>query len=110
MADTYGILGSAVRPSGLVEVEWIVVPVDHEYVGVIRVCNQSASAESFRLAHTDAAGAAAGEDWDFYDTPIEVGEVIDITKEMGPGETLRIQVSTVDVISFKYTGIDRDNS
>lgn len=110
MPDFYGIIGSALRPDGLGETEWIVVPADHEYIGVVRVCNQSASAETFRLAHTDAAGAAAGEDWDFYDTPIEIGQTIDITMEMAETETLRVQVSTVDVISFKYTGLDKDNS
>lgn len=109
MSDTYVLLG-ALRPSTLVEQEFIAVPASHEYIGVVRVCNQSSTSETFKLAHTDTSGAATGEDWDFFNTPIDVGETIDITMEMGPSETLRVQVSTVDVISFKFTGIDRDNS
>ena len=110
MSDTFGLLGVGVRPANLNENEWIVVPADHEYIGVVRVCNQSANAETFRLAHNAVAGASTGEDWDCYNTPIEVGETIDITMEMGPLETLRVQVSTIDVISFIFTGIYRDNS
>ena len=110
MSDSYGILGSALRPANLLEQEFVLVPASHEYIGIVRVCNQSANPETFRLAHTDAAGAASGEDWDFYDTPIEVGETIDIIMEMAAGESLRVQVSTADVISFKYTGLDRDNT
>jgi len=110
MADTYGLLGTAVRPADLNENEWIVVPADHEYIGVVRVCNQSAVAETFRLAHNAVAGASTGEDWDFYNHALGIGQTKDITMEMGPLETLRVQVSTIDVISFKFTGIDRDNS
>ena len=110
MADTFGLLGVGVRPANLNENEWIVVPADHEYIGVVRVCNQSAAPETFRLAHNAVTGASTGEDWDCYNTPIGIGQTIDITMEMAALETLRVQVSTIDVISFKFTGIDRDNS
>ena len=110
MANSFGILGAALRPANLLEQQWILVPADHEYIGTIRICEQGGADETFRLAHTDAAGAAAGEDWDFYDHPILANETIDVTKEMAAGETLRVQVSTVDVISFKFTGMDKDNS
>jgi hypothetical protein len=110
MADSYGIIGTGVRPVDLNENEWILVPADHEYIGIIRVCNQDPAAQTFRLAHTAATGAATGEDWDCYDTTLEIGQTIDITMEMAALETIRVQVSKIDVISFKYTGMDRDNS
>ena len=109
MGISYGILGTALRPANTSEAEWIVVPTGHEYIGVVRICNQDSAAQTFRLAHNAATGASTGEDWDCYDTPIEAGETIDITMEMAAAETLRIKASKADVISFKFTGMDRAN-
>jgi hypothetical protein len=109
MGITYGLIGTAQKATAS-EAEWILVPTGHAYIGVVRVCNTDPAAQTFRLAHTAATGAATTpEDWDCYDTPIEVGETIDITMEMAAAESLRIEASKADVISFKFTGMDRAN-
>ena len=104
MTITYGIIGSALAPTAATETEWIVCPAGAEYVGVVRITNTDSIPIIYRLAHTPSSGAAAPEDWDVYGDTLEVGEVVDITEEMGSGETLRVYASTASV-SFKYSGM-----
>lgn len=107
MGTSYGILGQALNPAVDTETEFIVVPADHEYTGTVRVCNTGNVSVFYRVAHTPVSGAANIEDWDAYEVELGVGEVDDITMEMGPGETLRVQASSGDV-SFKFSGMDID--
>ena len=102
--DSFGLIGS-LNPAALTETEFIVCPTDHEYQGTVRICNIDSVEITYRLAHTDITGAATSEDWDVYDAPLGVGEVDDITMEMGENETLRVYASTANV-SFKYSGLD----
>jgi hypothetical protein len=99
MANTYERL-AALRPADTVEAELYASSSGEYIVGVVYVCNQSATDRTFRLAVTDVAGAASGEDWLYYDFPLYANLTMRIRITMGDGNTIRVQSGTADVISF----------
>jgi hypothetical protein len=98
---------AASRPAATTEAELYAVPSDTEIVGNLTIVNQSTSAVTFNVAHTDASGAAAGEDWLAFEESLaaKARMVIPITAK-NP-ETIRIQTDTVDVTSFHLSGMVR---
>jgi hypothetical protein len=96
---------AASRPAVTTEAALYAVPAGTEVVGQLTVVNQNTSPVTFRVAHTDVAGAATGEDWVAYDEPLEAKERRVLHLSMGPLETVRIQASVADVVSFVLDGM-----
>lgn len=96
---------AAVRPANTTEAELYAVPALTECIAELSIANQGTTKVTFRVAHTDASGAATSEDWLAYDQPIEPNgrRVMHLT--MGPAETVRIVAGTADQISFVLTGM-----
>lgn len=96
---------AALRPANTTEAELYAVPASSEIIASLTIVNQTASAATFRVAHTDASGAAASEDWLAYDEPIAAYErqVIPITAK-NP-ETVRVVSGTADAVSFLLAGM-----
>lgn len=97
---------AASRPAVITEVELYEVPASTEIPSAkLTVVNQHTSAVTFSVAHTDATGAATGEDWVRSDVELESKgwRVIHLT--MGPLETVRIKAGVVDVVSFVLDGL-----
>ena len=67
--------------------------------------NQDSSDRTYRVAITDASGAASGEDWVHYDFPIAANMSHKFTLACGDGDTIRVQASVADLISFVLTGL-----
>ena len=96
---------AANRPASTAEAELYAVPAATEIVANLTIVNQSASAVTIQVAHTDAAGAATGEDWLAYDESLSAKSRLVIPIAAGPSETIRIQAGTVDVVSFLLSGM-----
>lgn len=105
MAEAYQRI-AALRPANTSEQELYEVPAVTEIVGILSICNQDADERTVQVAHTDVTGAATGEDWLIYDHIIQANETIQITGiAMGAAETIRVQASVADKISFILSGL-----
>jgi hypothetical protein len=96
---------AALRPASTSEAELYAVPSNSEIIANLTIVNQSASAVTFRVAHTDAAGAATGEDWLAYDETLAAYSRLVIPITAKNPETIRVQAATVDVMSFVLAGM-----
>lgn len=100
----------ALRPSVTTEVQLYAVPAATEIDGVIRICNQDTTARTFKIAHTTAGhgdNAALGPDWIYYDKSIPANETFELSVEAAATETIRVQASVADKISFVLEGVKK---
>jgi len=104
MANTYTRL-AALRPANTDEAELYAVSSDEYIVAEIFICNQDSTARTYRVAITDASGAASDEDWIHYDFPIQANMSHKFTLACGDGDTIRVKASVADKISFVLTGL-----
>ena len=109
MGNDYGRKG-ALSPTDTSETELYACPASTELLGgVLNITNRTSNTVTYRIAHTDASGAAADEDWSGgYDTEIfgnDVHQIAGIT--MGPGETIRVRTDTPNSLSFVLTGMEK---
>ena len=96
---------AALRPANTTEAELYAVPSNSEIIANLTIVNQSASSATFRVAHTDAIGAAAGEDWLAYDETLAAKSRLVIPITAKNPETVRVQAGTADVLSFVLAGM-----
>ena len=96
---------AALRPANTSEAELYAVPSSSEIIANLTIVNQSASGVTFKVAHTDASGAATGEDWLAYDETIAANSRLVIPITAKNPETVRVQAGTVDVLSFVLAGM-----
>ena len=92
MATEYKRLAAS-RPAVTTEAELYAVPTSSEIIANLTIVNQSASSVTFRVAHTDAVGAATGEDWLAYDEPLAANSRLVIPITAKNPETIRIKAS-----------------
>ena len=104
MAETYTRL-AALRPANTDEAELYEVAASEYIVGTLLICNQDSSARTYNVALTDAAGAATGEDWIAFETAIQANITHKIVIPAGDGDTIRVQASVADKLSFILTGL-----
>lgn len=104
MANVYERL-AALRPADTNEAELYAVAADVYIVATLLICNQSGVETTFRVALTDASGAATDEDWISYDTNIQGNVTHRMIIPAGDGDTIRIKSGTGDVLSFVLTGL-----
>ena len=106
ITNTRGKLASS-RPADTNEAQLYAVPASTEIDAVLRVCNQDSSSRTCRVAHTTAghgAGAADGDDFLFYDRSIGAGETVEVSIHANATETIRIQASVANKLSFHLSG------
>ena len=96
---------AALRPANTSEAELYAVPSNSEVIANLTIVNQTGSSATFRVAHTDAVGAAASEDWLAYDEPLAAYSRMVIPITAKNPETVRIQSGTADAISFLLAGM-----
>jgi hypothetical protein len=98
---------ASLRPANTDEAQLYAIPASTEMDGFLRICNQDTSARTFRYAHTTAGhgdNAADGDDWIFYYKTINANDTIEISVHAKATETLRVQASVADKISFHLSG------
>lgn len=104
MANVY-IRLAALRPANTNEAELYAVAAGEYVVATLFICNQSAVIRTYNVAITDASGAATGEDWIAYETELQPNLTHKIVIACGDGDTIRVQASIADLISFVLTGL-----
>lgn len=104
MSDVYLRL-AALRPTTTSEEELYVCPAATAIVAQLSMCNQTAIPILVSVAHTDASGAAAVDDWIYYFYLLESRMTIKEMIQMGPGETIRVLTNVADSVSFILTGL-----
>ena len=104
MAEEFGRL-AALRPANTDEAELYEVPASTQINATLYICNQDTSSRSCYVAHTDADGAAADEDWILYNYSIDAGSAINISLALKAGEWVRIKASVADKVSFVLEGL-----
>ena len=105
MADTYKRL-AALRPANTNEAELYDVPAAEYIVAVLYICNQDTVLRDYSVALTDLTGAATGEDWIAYETDIQPNITHKVVISAGDGDTVRVQASIADKISFVLMGLE----
>jgi hypothetical protein len=106
ITNTRGKLASS-RPADTNEAQLYAVPASTEIDAVLRICNQDTSARTCRIAHTTAghgAGAADGDDFLYYDKTVGANDTIELSIHAKATETIRIQASVADKLSFHLSG------
>ena len=98
---------ASVRPANTNEAQLYAVPASTEIDGVLRICNQDSSSRTYRIAHTTAGHgdmAADGDDWIAYDTTINANSTHEYSIHALATETIRVQASVADKVSFHLSG------
>jgi len=105
MADKYGRL-AALRPADTNEAELYLVPSDTQIVATLTICNQGGDARTYSVAHTDATGAATGEDWLYVDNAIAANTTETVKGlTLNAAESIRVKASVADLVSFVLAGL-----
>lgn len=105
ITNTRGKIASAIGTN--TEAQFYVVPAATEIDGLLRVCNTSASAVTYQVAHCDAAhgdNAATIDDFLFYDKLLEAKDTDELSVHLKATETLRIKASVGSVVAFHLSG------
>lgn len=104
---------ASIRPTNNSEVQLYAVPAASEIDAVIRICNQDTVDRTYRIAHTNAGHgdvAANGADWVYYDKVISANETYELSVEAAATETIRVQASVADKVSFILEGVKKVTS
>jgi hypothetical protein len=101
---TYG-RWAALRPANTSEAELLLAGAADSYIVNIQIANQDTVAREYSVALTDASGAATGEDWLAKTSDIEPGRWETLKAVIAPTQSLRVQASAADVISFVVFGM-----
>jgi hypothetical protein len=105
VANAYKRL-AALRPADTSEAELYASPASTETICKLFVCNQDTSNRTFSVAFTDASGAATGEDWLYSGFNLPANFTHEISGiSLAAAETIRVQASVADKISFVLTGL-----
>lgn len=99
---------AAAFPATSTETQLYVVPANTEIDGLLRICNQNAATQTFRIGHCQAGHGDTNitnlGNWIFYDTQIGANTTQELSVHMQATETLRIKVATGNTISFHLSG------
>jgi hypothetical protein len=96
---------AASAPANTTEAELYAVPTSAEIIANLVITNITAVLSTFRVAHTDASGAAAAEDWLAYDENLAGTSRITIPITAKNPETIRIKTGTADALTFHLSGM-----
>ena len=105
MATTYKVLGQVAPSATTLTTLYTVGAGKSAVVSTIAVCNQSASATTFRIAIRVAGAGVSGEDYIAYDSTISGNDTTFITVGITLNATDVISVySTAATVSFNAFG------
>jgi len=105
MAVAYKVLGQS-KPSAATQTTLYTVPASTEtVVSSIIVCNQSATATSFRLNIDPAGGGDSTEQYIYYDLPIDGNDAFAATLGLTLATTDLVRIyATLATLSFSLMG------
>ena len=108
MATTYGRLG-ALDVTATTAQEPYVVPASKHATVTINVCNRGSSSGTVRIAHMDATGTVANEDYIEYETTVPANGTLERSGiVMAASSVLEVYASSAD-FSVQVWGFEEDN-
>jgi hypothetical protein len=108
MATTYGRLG-ALDVTATTAQEPYVVPASKHATVTINVCNRGSSSGTVRIAHMDATGTVANEDYIEYDTTVPANGTLERSGiVMAAASAIETYCSSGD-FSVQVWGFEEDN-
>jgi len=108
MATTYGRLGAS-APAATSATEFYTVPASKHATVTVSICNRGSSSATVRLAHMDATGTAANEDYIEYDTTVPANGTLERSGiVMAAASVLEVYCSSAD-FSVQAWGFEEDN-
>jgi hypothetical protein len=106
MGNAYKRLGG-VRPASTAEAKLYGPAAATSAVVSVNICNQDATARTFRIALTYTAAAADTEDWIADDMTIEPNSMHQISGiALVNPNTIRVRASIADLVSFVAHGME----
>jgi hypothetical protein len=106
MAIEYKRLAAS-APADTNEAELYAPASGEEIIANLVITNVTATLTTFRVAHTDASGAAAAEDWIAYDENLAGHSRLTIPITAQNPETVRIRSGTADALTFHLAGMKK---
>ena len=108
MATTYGRLGAS-APSATTATEFYAVPSAKHATVTVSICNRGDASGTVRLAHMDATGTAATEDYIEYETTVPAYGTLERSGVvMAASSVLEVYCSSAD-FSVQAWGFEEDN-
>ena len=108
MATVYGRLG-ALDVTATTAQEPYVVPASKHATVTINVCNRGSSSGTVRIAHMDATGTVANEDYIEYDTTVPANGTLERSGiVMAASSVLEVYASSAD-FSVQVWGFEEDD-
>ena len=105
MATTYKVLGQIAPSAATLSTLYTVPASTQAVVSTISVCNQSATATTFRIAIRVAGAGISGEDYIAYDSTVAANDTTMLTIGITLAATDVISVySTAATVSFNAFG------
>jgi hypothetical protein len=98
---------AASAPASTTEAELYAPASGEEIIANLVITNITGILATFRVAHTDASGAAAAEDWLAYDENLAANARITIPIAAKNPETIRIRTGTADALTFHLSGMKK---
>jgi|SRR5579885_563633 hypothetical protein len=107
MAETYKVLGQA-KPAAATLTDLYTVPAATQaIVAAIVVCNQSSSADTFRISVAPGGAADAVSQYIAWDTTVNGNDSLPLTLGIGLSATDKIRCrSTNGNVSFTASGVE----
>jgi hypothetical protein len=96
---------AALAPADTNEAELYAVPSNSEIIANLVITNITAILSTFRVAHTDTAGAATAEDWLAHDENLAGHTRLTIPITAKNPETVRVRSGTADALTFHLAGM-----
>ena len=108
MATTYGRLGAS-APSATTATEFYAVPSSKHATVTVSICNRGSSSGTVRIAHMDATGTVANEDYIEYDTTVPANGTLERSGiVMKAASAIETYCSSGD-FSVQVWGFEEDN-
>jgi hypothetical protein len=99
---------AALLPTTTAEQQLYVVPSVTEVDAVLRICNQDAVSQTYRVAHCQAGHGdvpvSNAGNWIWYDKVLPPSKTDEVSLHMGPTETIRVKASVGSKLSFHLSG------
>ena len=108
MATTYGRLGAS-APSATTATEFYAVPSSKHATVTVSICNRGSSSGTVRIAHMDATGTVANEDYIEYETTVPANGTLERSGiVMAAASAIETYCSSGD-FSVQVWGFEEDN-
>jgi len=99
---------AALKPANVTEAQLYEVPANADVVGIVRIVNQSALIQSYRVAHSPSGESpAAVASFLAYDKTIDGNDIHELSVNARNLEQIRVKANSGESCSFHLSGMRR---